>query len=136
LFRNDLVPGLLGRSQRDWLEDFLAGAAPIITLVCVHHPLADGDTNLLDGARLWDVLRSHSFVKAVIHGHDHAYRHTSENSIPLIGLPAVGMPLGGDEALGWIETHLDEKGGRWRFHVAEGSVPRDLPVERYLAWRE
>jgi 3',5'-cyclic AMP phosphodiesterase CpdA len=133
LFRNDLVPGLLGKAQRDWLADFLSSAAAMITLVCVHHPLADGDMNLLDSARLWEVLRPHSSVKAVIHGHDHVYRHSSENGLAIIGLPAVGMPLEKDQTLGWIEAHLDEEGGRLRFHVTEGSVPAD-PEVRQLTW--
>ncbi len=134
LFQNDLVPGLLGKAQRDWLGDFLAAATPIITLVCVHHPLADGDTNLLDSSRLGDILRPHSCVKAVIHGHDHAYRHGSESGLPVIGLPAVGMPLQGNEALGWIEARLDETGGRLRFHAA-GGEQTDTPADQYLAWR-
>jgi Icc protein len=135
LFRTDLVPGLLGKAQRDWLGNFLTNAAPMITLVCVHHPLADGDTNLLDSDRLLEVLSTHSSVKAVLHGHDHAYRHRSENGIPVVGLPAIGLPLQEGEALGWIEAHLDENGGRLRFHATEETVGAELPVERYLAWR-
>ncbi len=135
LFRNDLVPGLLGKAQRDWLGDFLAASDPLITLVGVHHPLADGDTNLLDSARLLDLLRSYPQVKAVIHGHDHAFRHGSEGGLHVIGLPAVGMPLEGDEALGWIEARLDEEGARLRFHVAEGSLPAGLPAQQHLRWR-
>ncbi|MEZ6073555.1 MAG: metallophosphoesterase [Pirellulales bacterium] len=68
------VAGLLGKAQRQWLTDFLSGAPPKPTVLFVHHTLGDGDGELLDADRLFDIIEPHQQVKAVFYGHSHQYR--------------------------------------------------------------
>ena len=82
--------GLLGKSQREWLGTFLENSDARATILFVHHTLGDGDGDLLDVERFFEVIRPHKKVKAVIYGHSHKYAFGQEDGIHLVNLPAVG----------------------------------------------
>lgn len=104
LLAPNITPGQLGNAQRAWLRDFLAAAAPMPTAVFVHHTLDDNDGALMDGDRLFDVLRPFAHVKAVLYGHSHRYHVDERDGIQLINLPAVGYNFADTEPVGWVES--------------------------------
>ena len=57
--------GLLGKTQRDWLDGFLRSSDETATLSFVHHNIGDGDTALLDSDRLMALVTPHQKVKAM-----------------------------------------------------------------------
>ena len=67
------LPDYLGKAQRQWLADFLAGSDDRPTVLFVHHTLGDGDGDLLDINRLYRLVRPHRKVKAIFYGHSHEY---------------------------------------------------------------
>ena len=134
LFRSDVVAGLLGKQQRDWLESFLSEADGRPTVLCVHHPLHDSDAALLDADRLLRIAGPHRQVKAILHGHDHRYNHAVWEGIHVVGLPAVGMPLDAAEPLGWVEGWFSNEGVDLTFFGVEGRTEL-ASSPRKLEWR-
>jgi Icc protein len=135
LIRPDFVPGLLGKAQRGWLADYLLKATsskPIVLFV--HHPLDDGDGNLLDTPRLLEIIRPHRQVKAVVFGHTHAYAFSSIDGIHLINLPAVGYNFADSEPVGWVEARFAETGVSLTLHAVGGEKSKDGQTTA-LAWR-
>lgn len=132
LFRTDVVPGLLGESQRRWLGEFLDTHDQRPTVIMVHHHLGDDDQALLDGDRLLALLQVRPQVKAVISGHQHVFRCDTAGRLHLLALPAIGMPFHPDERLGWLESSLDERGATLRFRGVAGA---EDGAEQRLTWR-
>jgi len=96
------VAGLLGQAQRAWLEGYLPTVADRPVVLVVHHTLGDGDRELLDAGRLFDLLRPHGHVKAVFHGHSHAWKIGQREDLHIVNLPAVGFNSD-EEPVGWVE---------------------------------
>ena len=71
----DKVAGLLGQDQRAWLEQFLKQADDRPIVFFVHHTLGEGDGDLLDTDRFFQILKPHRQVKAIFYGHSHVYEH-------------------------------------------------------------
>jgi len=134
LFRVDLVPGFLGKRQRNWLRDYLARADETPTLICVHHPPDDEDFNLLDSARFLEIVAPFRQVKAVVFGHSHAYTLDRFEGIHLIGLPAVGFPFQPGQPIGWVEAAISLEGAALKLHPLEGSPQSKRPADE-LRWR-
>ena len=124
LYRTDVVPGLLGETQRRWLAGFLDTHDHRPTVILVHHHLGADDQALLDGDRLLALLQVRPQVKAVISGHQHAHRCELAGRLHLVGAPAIGMPFQPDERLGWLEATLDERGCRCAFAAWRGGRRR------------
>src|SRR5206468_3292847 len=57
--------GLLGKPQRQWLGKYLENSDGRPTVLFIHHTLSDGDGDLLDVDRLFEVIRPHKKVKAI-----------------------------------------------------------------------
>ena len=53
----DKVAGLLGQDQRAWLEQFLKEADDRPIVFFVHHTLGEGDGDLLDTDRFFQILK-------------------------------------------------------------------------------
>lgn len=108
------VPGLLGDEQRAWLTKALDERANKPALVMLHHnpaALVDGRTSgLIDTAELFAVLQPRRQVKAVFFGHTHTWRHTQQNGLHLINLPAVAYRFNETEVTGWTDCRLRENG--------------------------
>jgi 3',5'-cyclic AMP phosphodiesterase CpdA len=134
LIQTDIVAGLLGKAQRCWLRQLLETSDRRPTLIVVHHPLDDGDDSLLDGDRLLRLVRPFPQVKAIVTAHDHAYRTRTAEGIPIITLPALGMPFEEAEPVGWIEATLSATRGSFTFHAVGENRARD-EEKLTLTWR-
>jgi len=128
------VPGLLGKTQRDWLADYLKNSDNTPTILCVHHTLGDTDDCLLDVPRLFKIIGPVPKVKAVVYGHSHAYSFSQWKGIQLINLPAVAYNFRDTEPLGWVEAELTAQGGKFKLHAIAGNKEKDQSVIK-LKWR-
>lgn len=134
LFYVNKVPGLLGRAQRRWLEGYLRKCDDTPTILCFHHTLGDGDGDLLDVPRLFNIIKPIRKVKAVLYGHSHEYGFSELEGIHLVNLPATGYNFSDTEPVGWVEAQLTAKGGDFTLHVVAGNKEKDGSVKK-LAWR-
>jgi Icc protein len=134
LFYVNKAPGLLGRAQRRWLENYLRKCDDTPTILCFHHTLGDGDGDLLDVPRLFDLIKPIRKVKAILYGHSHEYSYSEFEGIHLINLPAMGYNFSDNEPLGWVEARLTAKGGDFTLHVVAGNKAKDGSIKK-LAWR-
>lgn len=134
LLFTDKVPGLLGKAQRQWLQDYLSESDNTPTILCFHHTLEDGDDDLLDVLRLFRMIEPIQKVKAIVYGHSHEYGFSQYEGIHLINLPAIGYNFSDTEPVGWVEAHLRSQGGDFTLHVAGGNKDADSRVTR-LTWR-
>ena len=118
-------PGLLGKTQRAWLATFLQQSSGIPTLIFVHHTLDDGDGSLLDAPRLFDILKPHRKVKAILYGHSHRYAYETWEGVHLINLPAVGYNFNDDQPVGWVDAKLTATGGAFTLRAIGGNLEKD-----------
>jgi hypothetical protein len=115
--------GLLGKAQRTWLENDLRSPDDKPTILFVHHTFGDGDGDLLDAPRLFDMVRPIRKVKAIVYGHSHAYGFSEFEGIHLINLPATGYNFGDTQPVGWVEAELTGEGAELVLHsIAGGST--------------
>ena len=130
LYRTDVVPGLLGQAQREWLRGFLHVEDERPTVVVVHHPLTADDGALLDGDRLLGIIQPRGEVKAVLTAHDHVWRHEKRGHLHVVGLPSAGFSfLPASAPAGWVEAEFAPHGASLRFHSNRA------PDELRLDWR-
>lgn len=134
LFYVNKVPGLLGKAQRVWLENYLSSDDDTPTILCFHHTLGDGDGDLLDLPRLYDMIKSIRKVKAIVYGHSHEYGFSEFEGIHLINLPATGYNFNDAEPVGWVEARLSAKGGDFILHATGGNKQKDGSLKK-LIWR-
>lgn len=130
----NLTPGLLGKDQRVWLEQYLPGAGPGPVLVFVHHTPGDRDSDLLDTDRLLSILSAAKNVKALIYGHSHQYAYDQVKGLHLINLPAVGYNFDNSQPVGWVQAEIGADGADFRLHAMAGNRSGDGGI-RSLAWR-
>jgi Icc protein len=126
--------GLLGKAQRQWLEDYLKKCDNTPTVLCFHHTLGDRDGDLLDVPRLFNLIKPVRKVKAILYGHSHEYGFSEFKGIHLINIPAVGYNFSDAEPLGWVEAQLTAKYGNFTLHAIDGNKERDGSVKK-LTWR-
>jgi Icc protein len=134
LFYVNKAPGLLGKAQRLWLEDYLGKCDDTSTILCFHHTLGDDDADLLDVLWFFDIIKPIRKVKAVLYGHSHEYGYSELEGIHLINLPAMGYNFRDTEPVGWVEALLTAKGGDFILHVVAGNEDKDGCVTK-LKWR-
>ncbi len=130
----DKTPGLLGKAQRTWLQDYLRTCDERPTILFVHHTFGDGDGDLLDVLRLFDLVTPIAKVKAIVYGHSHEYGYSQLEGIHLINLPATGYNFNNSEPLGWVEAQLTSTGGRFTLHAIGGNTELD-GFTKSLSWR-
>jgi len=131
LLHVDGLAGLLGQSQRVWLETYLQVCDDRPTILFVHHtPRGD----LLDARRLFDIIGPTPKVKAVVYGHSHKFRLSEYQGIHLINLPATGYNFSHRQPVGWVEAALTDKGGRFTLHALAGDRKIDGFTQQ-LEWR-
>ncbi len=128
------VAGLLGKQQRAWLQNYLTTADDKPTLLFVHHTLGDGDSDLLDAARMFDIIRSFRQVKAVFYGHSHRYHIEESDGLYLINLPAVGYNFNDEQPTGWLDTRFTEEGATFTLH-ANGGNQADDGKKKEIRWK-
>ena len=92
----DEIAGSLGSEQIDWLAAQLdAAPADRPAMVLTHHQPEDPQDpdddgfGLADGAALLDMLREKKQVKAIFHGHRHAWTVREAHGIHIVGLPTT-----------------------------------------------
>jgi Icc protein len=135
LLYTDKVPGLLGKAQRQWLENYLKESDETPTILCFHHTLSDGDGDLLDVPRLFSMIASIRKVKAIVYGHSHVYGYSEFEGIHLINLPAVGYNFSDSDPVGWVDAHIGSRGGDFMLHAVAGNQEKDGGVTK-LTWRK
>lgn len=128
------VAGLLGKSQRSWLESYLKSSDEKPTVLFVHHTLEDGDTDLLDANRMFEIIRPHPQVKAVFYGHSHRYHIEEKDGLYLVNLPAVGYNFNDDQPIGWVDALFRENGADLKLHAIGGNLAQDGKLKQ-LKWR-
>lgn len=134
LYRVDVVPGLLGFRQREWLARFLDDSGPIPTVICFHHALDDNDKSLFDAGQLLGVLLSRQQVKAILHGHWHKLRQYDVDGLHVIQLPSIGLPLADGVPIGWLSATFTASGADFEMHpLAAPTSP--IPSAFSLKWR-
>lgn len=127
------TPGLLGIEQRKWLEAFLEQTDDRAVLIFFHHTPYEGDGDLLDSDRLFDILLPHKKVKAVFYGHSHVYNIADKGHIKLINLPAVGYNFMDSQPIGWIRATINARKGIFKLHAIGGNIEDDGKV-REIIW--
>ena len=135
LLYTNKVPGLLGKAQRQWLENYLKESDQTPTILCFHHTLSDGDGDLLDVPRLYSMIAPIRKVKAIVYGHSHVYGYSEFEGIHLINLPAVGYNFNDSDPVGWVEARLTRRGGDFVLHAVAGNMDKDGSVTK-LTWRK
>ncbi len=134
LMSTNFTPGFLGKAQREWLASFLNSNKNKAVLLFFHHTLNDGDNDLLDVDRLFDIIVPHRQVKAIFYGHSHVYNYSIRNDIHLVNLPALGYNFDDKDPIGWIEASFDNKGGAFTLHALGGNMTED-GMKKELIWR-
>lgn len=114
--------GLLGKSQRIWLDDYLASAKKTPTLLFVHHTLDDGDGSLLDFQPFLAIAARHRVVKAIFYGHSHAYKFDTMDGVHLVNLPATGYNFKDSEPVGWVQATFSAAGAELTLQAIAGNT--------------
>jgi Icc protein len=135
LLYTNKVPGLLGKAQRQWLENYLKESDDTPMILCFHHTLSDGDGDLLDVPRLYSMIAPIRKVKAIVYGHSHVYGYSEFEGIHLINLPAVGYNFSDSDPVGWVEARLTNRDGDFILHAIAGNQDKDGSVTK-LTWRK
>jgi len=131
----DRVAGLLGKAQRQWLADYLESVDNRPTVLFVHHTLGDGDGDLLDADRMFELLRPHPKVKAIFFGHSHVWGITERAGVHLVNLPAVGYNFRDQDPVGWVEAEFTSAGVDLTLHATAGNQAED-GKRQFLTWRQ
>jgi 3',5'-cyclic AMP phosphodiesterase CpdA len=135
LLATNVTPGQLGKSQRAWLAEYLAGQPDKPAIVFVHHnPDPDSDNALVDANRLLDILTPRSAVKALVFGHTHVYSLDKSQGMHLINLPAVGFNFADGVPVGWLESAFSKQGLDLKLHAIAGEI-KDDGKSVSLSWR-
>ena len=122
LLYTNVFGGMIGKTQRTWLDTYLRVCDDTPTLLFLHHtPRAD----LLDARRLFEIITPIKKVKAVVFGHSHKYEFRDSDGIQLINLPACGYNFTGAQPVGWVEARLTSQGGEFVLHAVGGNARRD-----------
>jgi 3',5'-cyclic-AMP phosphodiesterase len=119
------VAGLLGQQQRTWLSEYLAAHREKPTILFVHHTLGEGDGDLLDAARLFEIIRPHRHVKAVFYGHSHVWNISERQGVKLINLPALGYNFSAEQPVGWVDARFRRDGVDLTLHAIAGNRTQD-----------
>ncbi len=125
--------GLLGRAQRRWLAEELPRLADRPAVICVHHTLGDGDGDLLDAPRLFELIDPHRHVKAIVFGHSHVWAIARRGRLALINLPAVGYNFSDAQPVGWVDARFHADGLALTLRALAGNRADDGRT-RWVAW--
>jgi Icc protein len=121
LLYTNKTAGLLGKDQRDWLAKYLPEHSNTPTIIFVHHTLGQGDGELLDSDRLFEIVQPHRDVKAIFYGHSHVWSLTERDRLKLINLPAVGYNFTDKEPVGWVDAIFRPTGVDLTLHAFAGN---------------
>jgi 3',5'-cyclic AMP phosphodiesterase CpdA len=122
--------GLLGERQRTWLADYLKAHAEKPVVLFVHHTLGDGDGDLFDADRLFNIVRPHPQVKAIFYGHSHAWEIGERQGVKLINLPSLGYNFWEGEPVGWVDARFRRDGVDLTLRAIAGKRDEDGKTSR------
>jgi len=125
--------GLLGKAQREWLATYLATADARPVVLFIHHTLGDGDGDLLDVDRLFQIIAPSGKVKAIFYGHSHVYEYSVRENVHLINLPAVGYNFSDAQPVGWVDSFFHPKGVDLTLKAFAGNMAKNGETTR-LNW--
>jgi 3',5'-cyclic-AMP phosphodiesterase len=128
------TPGLLGKTQRDWLRQHLQRTSSKPTVLFVHHTLGENDGELLDAERLIGLALEYPKVKAIVYGHSHEYSFKRRERLHLINLPAVGYNFSDKEPVGWVSSEFSGEGVSLTLHAIGGNM-KDNGKTTTLSWK-
>ncbi|MEM9418548.1 MAG: metallophosphoesterase [Planctomycetota bacterium] len=110
------VAGELGPEQRQWLSDQLdqieaRNPTAKVFLLAHHQPEDPKDPDddgygLADSNALIDLLWDRQQVKAIFHGHKHAWGIRKANGIHIVGLPSTAYVFKEGEQAGYVEARV------------------------------
>ena len=134
LHRVNQAAGSLGNAQLAWLKSYLdtPNEAPVV--ICVHHTLGRGGSDIQDVTKLFQLVDGAKSVKAICFGHSHRYSFTERKGIHLINLPPVGYRFDGVTPLGWLETKFTAQGALVKLRMLKAGAKGDGDVKS-LKWR-
>jgi 3',5'-cyclic-AMP phosphodiesterase len=124
--------GLLGEHQRAWLAEYLETHRKKPAILFVHHTLGEGDGDLLDADRLFEIIRPHRQMKAIFYGHSHVWNISERQGVKLINLPALGYNFSGDQPVGWVDARFRRNGVDLTLHAISGNRAQDGQTTRIL----
>ncbi len=87
--------------------------------------MGQGDGELLDADRLFEIVTPHSEVKAIFYGHSHVWSLTERDHLKLINLPAVGYNFADKEPVGWVDSIFRPNGVDLTLHAFAGNRNED-----------
>jgi 3',5'-cyclic-AMP phosphodiesterase len=135
LLSTDLVPGFLGKKQREWLSQYVNQPSTKPILVFLHHDLSNEDNSLLDAEQLIRILEPARRVKAIVYGHTHRFECQKLKDLHLINLPSLAYNFASEQPVGWVEAFLDSEKGRFKLHALAGNTQGNNQ-EIELRWRQ
>ncbi|MDX9754010.1 MAG: metallophosphoesterase, partial [bacterium] len=101
-FMTNITTGLIGKAQREWLKSYLIQADDTPLFLFLHHTFGDGDGDLVDAQRFFEIILPHKQVKAVFYGHSHVYRYDMLEDLALINLPSTAYNFRDTDPVGWV----------------------------------
>ncbi len=129
----DKAAGLLGKGQRDWVKSFLDQPDDRPIVFFVHHSLGDGDGDLLDFDRVFELMVPHRKVKAIFYGHSHRYHVEQRQHIYLVNQPAIGYNFADQQPVGWLDATFTPTGVQLVLNAIGGNVAKDREATK-LDW--
>ena len=133
LLATNVPEGLLGSSQRSWLQKILArNKTP--TLIFVHHDPGDTDISMADSSQFLSIVRPATQVKAVFFGHQHTYNVSAVSGLHLVQLPSAAYNFDPAQPIGWVEMALTATGARLTLTANSGNFSQS-GLSTNLAWR-
>lgn len=129
----DKVAGLLGKGQRDWIKSFLEKPDDRPIVFFVHHSLGDGDGDLLDFDRVFQVMVPQKKVKAIFYGHSHRYNIEQRQHVFLVNQPAIGYNFVDQQPVGWLDASFTPTGVNLVLNAIGGNVEKDRKATK-LEW--
>ncbi len=125
--------GLLGSTQRSWLQKTLANNAKR-TLIFVHHDPGNTDISMADASQFLSIVRPATQVKAIFFGHQHTYNVSTVNGLHLVQLPSAAYNFDPADPIGWVQMALTYTGARLTLTVNSGNFSQNGATTN-LTWR-
>lgn len=125
--------GLLGKAQREWLQNQLPKLSDRPVVLFVHHTLGENDGELLDADKLFALVRPHRHVRAIFFGHSHVWALLRRERLNLINLPAVGYNFNDQQPVGWVDARFRRDGVSLTLRALAGNRTDDGRTT-FVAW--
>lgn len=131
------TPGMLGKSQLDWLGQTLDANANKPAIVMVHHNpgMTENVPGLKDTAAFFEVIRPRKQVKAYFFGHTHSWSVTQDESgIHFINLPPTSYLFKEGKPSGWVRATAANDAMKLELRCLDTKHPQHGEVKE-LKWR-